>query len=89
MTALTRVLTKGELHNGAEYLGASRLSLGARWDASSNKFKVTRFRYGYFFLEDLPHPEDVLPSEDSFKPLCLMTEIHDRLAQQGNPHAQT
>jgi hypothetical protein len=82
-----RVLSKGELHNGAEYLGASRLSLAGRWDSSTQKFKVTRFRYGYFFLEDLPHPEDVPAVEDSFKPFFLITEVHDRLALQGNPNA--
>jgi hypothetical protein len=48
---------------------------------------VTRFRYGYFFLEDLPHPEDVPAVEDSFKPFFLITEVHDRLALQGNPNA--
>lgn len=76
-----KILTKGELHSGAEYFGSSKLSLGARWDATINKFKVTRFRYGYFFLEDLPHPDDAQTLEDSFKPYHLMTEIHDLISQ--------
>ena len=86
---LNRVLTKGELHNGAEYLGASRSALSARWDSSTEKFKLMRFKYNYYFIEELPHPDNAQPGEDSFKPFCILAEIHDIFAQGTNSNAQT
>lgn len=76
-----RVLTKGELHHGAEYLGASRTALSARWDSSIEKFKFMRFKFGYFFIEELPHPEDAKPGDELFRPFMLLADVHDRLAE--------
>lgn len=75
------MLTKGELHNGAEYFGSSRIALNARWDATLGKFKLICFKYGYFFIEELTHPEDTPLEGDAFRPMCLLSEVHDRLAK--------
>lgn len=80
---MTRVLTKGELHHGAEYLGSSRNALSARWDSQIEKFKYMRFKFGYFFIEEYPHPEDVRPDVDSFRPIQLLGEVADRIISQG------
>jgi hypothetical protein len=78
---MNRILTKGELHNGAEYIGASRLALSARWDASIEKFKFMLFKYGYFFIEEIQHPEDAPPEVDSFKPYMALSEAIEQLSQ--------
>ena len=76
-------LTKGELHHGAEYIGASRSGLSARWDNNLAKFKIMGFKFGYFFIEEIPHFDDAPPGEDSFRPYCPLVDVPERLTNPG------
>ena len=66
-------LPKTELVNGATYEGRCRNASQAIWRAERNAFEYRRYKFGHWFNEDAPHPDDGY-GYDVFFPFKLATE---------------
>ena len=53
-----QIIPKRELIAGAYYRGHCRNADIARWDAATQQFYYTRYKFGDTFVEAIRHPED-------------------------------
>lgn len=70
------MIAKTEMNDGFYYKGICRGTFIAKWDAKHNQFVHINYSMGAYFLDKIPHFEDVKETrQDGFIPVEVIENL--------------